>query len=580
MRTEMRLSNWRQNSVIKEVILAINLLAFVTVIMTLWLVQPSPLRPMGFFSYELLTPITFWVMLVALTVTSVFLVESESPFALLAILLALLAVRLPLFLMFKIPYGFDSYLYMNFIQGWHSTGSVSLSIDQATRAWPASFLMLYALRQAGISETVLWTAGTLVVYVVNAILLYLVFRISLNRKAARYALLVVSLAPTFNFYYSTVMSPQLVGATIFLMALLALSCYRLKTAHKTRYLFSFVGLFALLLFTHALTSLLLAVYVFILPLEGLLSRLLKKIGVSTKSNQTMISSPSKFFLLAGSMFTSVAAYLAVMANNYFRFVLTIFGLVITGRASTYQIPQAEYTVRMYAFNTNSLFVYGLRLLPLALSTLLVLFLLIRQLLRCLRTKQVSTHAMNVVYCAGLLTLVSFFLLKGLILEVPRLFDLTLLFVSIIVSPWFVLPRRSRSRDLFRISLLLAILTVSSTLGMAVQSSEFVYYQQEKQAVTFVAHTYPTGQLYTDARLLSFARFYASNMVVMLVPPELSGMLPNRSSTPVLLLISYHSLEYNQYRPLFVTPSEQVLDFALLHGRVVYSAEGVTVYSLS
>jgi len=569
--------------IVKVAIATVHFLIFVGLLITLLFVQPSPVEPLGYFSFELVAPFVFWPMLVALATTSILLVESDHPLAFPAIVITMLATRLPLLVMFRLPCHPDSYFYMSFIQEWHATGTIDLSVDQRVQFWPVSFLLLYAFRQFGVSELVLWSLGTLAIYGVNALLLYLVLRRFVNEKTTKYGLLVISLAPTFNFYYYETMGPQLLASSIFLAAVLALFAYE---RHPTkRRLSLFIGLFALLLFTHHLTALLLTSYVFMLLLEDPLALLLRKLRISSSVYPNSIGDRWKLLLLGAGMFLSWVGYLATIARDFALYFLSIMVAVITGKTSTYTYTSTSskiYALGTYAFNITSLFVYGFRLLPLIVSAILLFVLWIRETQKTLSFSVLSPEKLRALAATlsfGFLMLVSIVLLRGLFLEVPRLFDLVVLFSSILSATWFISAKRSQFTHILRGSFLLAIMIISSSLGMAVHASEFVYYQQEKEAILFVQGTYPTAKLYTDERLLAFARFFAPNADVRAIPPTLSVMLPNQTFKPTLVLVSYHSIVYDQYRPVFGHPPLQVLEFVQSKGRIVYSNNGITVYYL-
>jgi len=563
---------------VKATIAAVHFLIFTVLMICLLSVQPSPVEPMGYFSFELVTPFAFWSMLVALAITSVLSIESDHHLVFPAIVVTMFAMRLPLFAMFKLPYNPDSYVYMGFIQKWHAAGTIDLSVDWRVQFWPIFFLLLYAFRQFGVGELVLWSLGTLALYGVNALLLYLVLRRFVNKKTAKYALLAISLAPTFNFYYYQIMAPQLLASSIFLAALLALFAYERRPTKKR--LFLFVSLFGFLLLTHHLTALLLVGYVFMLLVENPLARLLRKFGIISLVHANSIGDGGKLIVLGAGMFLSWIGYLTTVAQDFARPFSSILVATLTRKTSTYD--WGACTVETYAFNISSMFLYGFRVLPLVVSALVLLALWIRETQKTVCSAVLppeKLRALAATLSFGLLMLVSIILLNGLFLEVPRLFDLAVLFSSTLLATWFISPKRSQFTRIMRGSFLLAIMIISSCLGIAVQSSQFVYYPEEKEAILFASRTYPTATLYTDERLLSFARFFAPNVNVRAIPPTLSSMLSNQTFMPILVLMSYHSIEYDRYRPLFGHPPSEVLQFVLSNSRIVYSYQGVTLYYL-
>jgi hypothetical protein len=127
--------------------------------------------------------------------------------------------------------------------------------------------------------------------------------------------------------------------------------------------------------------------------------------------------------------------------------------------------------------------------------------------------------------------------------------------------------------------MIAIIMVASTIGIAVHTSEFVYYSQEREATAFIFKTYPTAIVFTDERLLPFVKFFVPTMSVREIPIKLSDMLHNRPSLPSLVLISQHSIDYDLYRPVFATPPSKILTFVLANGYLVYSNEGINAYEL-
>ncbi len=561
----------------------VHFLIFVMIVITLLFVEPSPTKTMGYFSFEQLAPLTFWLLLVALTATSVLTIESHNAIALPAIIATMLAMRLPLFLMFKLPYNPDSYLYMNFIKEWALTGVIDLSVDQRVQFWPVSFLLLFAFRQIGVGELTLWSVGTLSLYSINAALIYLVLKRFLNDKVSKYALLVISIAPTLNFYYYQIMAPQLIGSTLFLLAILVLSAYQ-KRGEK-RKLGLFIAIFALLLFTHHATALLLSLYVFVLLIQGPLASLLAKFRILTEHHTLPVDNRSTLALLGLAMVMGWATYLATVAQQFTRRFWSTIIAVLAGRTSTYNFEETcgSYSIECYAFNLSSFPVYGMRLAPLIVSASVLLALWIRQTPKELRSKSVRREklgALTVALSFGFLMLISLLLLKGLFLEVPRLFDLVVLFSSVLSASWFISQKGSQLLCIGKASLLLGTMIVASTLGIAVQSSQFVYYEAEKEAILFVSRTYPTASLFTDERLFTFAKFFARNIDVKPIPLELSGMLPDGKITTSVVLISHHSLLYDRYRPVFGHPPLEVLQFVLSHGRIIYSDNGITSYYLA
>ncbi len=569
-------------SIVKATIPAVHFVIFLGLVVTLLLVQPLPVDPLGYFSFELLTPFWFWAMVAALAVTSVLLIESNNPLALPAIVVGMLAMRLPLFLLFKLPYHPDSYLYMGFVQEWRSSGTIHLSMDLRTQFWPVFFLFLYAITQLGVSELILWSLGTSVLYAVNALLIYWVLRRFVNQKTAKYALLVISAAPTFNFYYYLIMAPQLLASSVFLTALLALFAYERLPSKKR--LSIFIGLFALLLFTHHLTALILVGYVFTLLFENPLAWFLRKFGVTSLAHPNPRGNRWKPLLLGTGMFLTWAGYLATVAQEFVQKFLSIVVQAVAGKIGTYAptTSPSGYVLETYAFNLSSVLLYGFRLLPVAVSALLILILWVRETQKTLLTSILSPEklrALTATLSFGSLMLVSAILLKGLFLEIPRIFDLVVLFSSIFSATWFIPKKNSKFTLVARGSILLAIMIISSTLGIAIQSSEFVYYTQERLAVQYISGSYPAAILYTDERLVTFARFFAPNLDVRTVPQTLSSMLPNQTSILIFVLISHHSIAYDRYRPVFGHPPLLVLQFVQGNGIIVYSDNGISVYYL-
>ncbi len=566
---------------IKEALVLAHFLLFVGLSISLFSVRPSPIEPLGYFSFELIAPLVYWPMLVALTIISVILVELDHILALPVIIVTMLAMRLPLLLMFKLPYHPDSYTYMGLIQAWRTTGEINLSLDLRSQYWPVAFLFLLALTKLGFSEIQLFTVGPIVTYCINALLIFLLLRRFLKGKTADYALLLISLAPTFNFYYYQVMSPQLIASTLFLGALVVLFAYESQTRIST--LAVFACLFVLLLFTHHLTSLLLAVSPLVLVLGRILSRLSEGSRTLSLNSSRSNLSTRKLVSLTAGMLTVWIAYLVLAARDFtWRFVTILIG-VLSGTPSTYSgrtVTGELYSIGLYAFNFDSVFVYGWRLLPLVVSGLLILLVAVMTIAKIVRSRKFSRGKLTVLAAIvwfAFLILVSIGLLKGLFLEVPRLFDLLILFASVLVADWFLHPHPQRLSIILRGASLLSLLIVSSTLGMAIHATEFVYYAQERDAVIFVASNYHGAHLYTDERMLYFAEFFAPNLHVTNIPLNLSTMLSNRTTMPVLILISYHSVVYDRYRPVFGHPPTEVLQFVEENGRVVYSNYGISVY---
>jgi hypothetical protein len=291
-------------------------------------------------------------------------------------------------------------------------------------------------------------------------------------------------------------------------------------------------------------------------------------------------------LIVGTgMILSWVSYMATVARplsqEFFGTFIAIFGEKI----STYipNGPAANYTIETYAFNLNSLSLYGYRLIPLGISILLFFGLatkMTQRNLSSLAKSPAKLRSITAITCIGSLILLSLVVLHGLFLEVPRLFDLLVLFTGFVVGDWFITPNRKQLNRILTASILVGIMIVSTTIGIAVQSSEFVYYPSEKNAVLYVTATYPNSTLYTDQRLATFAAFFAPSIDVKLIPQSLLGMRPNQTISHILVLISYHSIVYNQYRPLFPQSPEQVMQFLQNYGKMVYGQDGVFVYYLS
>jgi hypothetical protein len=385
----MRLRNVERifGQYISKAIIAVHLLAFSGFVISLLLINPSPAEQMGYFSFELMLPFASWPILVVLVASSVLLIELRDRFALPAIVLTMLAMRLPLLLMFKLPYEPDSYTYMSFIQQWHTTGKVDLTIDARAQFWPVMFLLLYAFRVVGVSEIILWTLGPPFIYMINAILIVLLLRRFLNPRLAEYALLLISLTPTFNFYYYQILAPQLVASTLFLAALIALFDYEQRPTFMR--LTIFIGTFVALLFTHHLTSLLLAAYTSVLFFERPLSRFFARLfDVQLHVSKSSLSQ-TRLGVLGVGTFSIWVVYLIVVARDVSgRFASVLIG-VLTGKTSTYPSPPS-YSIGVYAFNLGSVFVYGFRLLPIALGTLLIVLLSIGGMRKILSSRELSS----------------------------------------------------------------------------------------------------------------------------------------------------------------------------------------------
>jgi hypothetical protein len=560
-------------------------------------INPTPLDAMGYFSYELLVPIICWFLLVGSIATSVLMIESDHALAFPAIVGVVLAARAPLFLMFKLPYNPDSYFYMNIIRYWHQSGVINLTVDVRAQYWPVSYLLLYGFREIGISELTLWSAGTLTLYAVNALLAYLLLRTYVSEKASRYALLLIAVAPTFNFYFYTIMAPQLIASTFFLGGLLALSAY--ERQQRKRHLLLSVGLFVVLLFTHHLTALLLAGYALILAVEKPFARLLEFAGI--KSAETV--SPRwhwwKPFVLGIGMMSAFVGFLATIAQGFFTRYFPIMLAVLTGRSSTYaDVPaqgstqtvsgasagasaQGIYTISNYTFSFDSIYVYGFRLMPLLIGSVIFFSLWAWQLKNKSQDHSLSPEDIRstvLTATLGVLIIFSLIVLKGLFLEVSRLWDMSVLFASAVLGSWFVRPQAKKRAHFAKVWIVLSLLVITSVVGIAVQTSEYVYYQDERQAVLFSATHCGGSVLYTDERLFPFAMYWAPGLVVRLIPPNLLTMTEAQSQQ-VIVLISSHSILYDQYRSLFGHPPGEVAQFVENRGVLIFEQNGVYIYRI-
>jgi hypothetical protein len=566
------------NSVLISRILVsvIPIIIFCGVALSLLAVKVSPVDMLGYFSIEAVTPLIYWVLLVALVAFSVLSIESNNRTALIAIVLTMLTMRIPFILMFKLPPEPDSYIYMGIIQKWHQTGTIDLTVDLRARYWPVFFLFMYCLRVLGINELTIWSLGPMIIGVVNALLIFSILRTFVSQRAAMYALLFVSLAPTFNFYYYQVLAPQLLAATIFLVAVLVLLRYEPRRAKVT--FAAFIGLFMLLLLTHHLTTLLLIAYVFFMILEAPLVGVLNRLGITSTEIKDSIRRRNLGILGVGMLVVWVS-YLFLVAQQFTRLTLGTLAATVAGQESTYGF--SSYSISTYAFNMNSFSVYGFRLTPLLISGFLLLLMWgegFRKAFRITHSLAKKLRSLTATFGYGALMLFSIVVLKGLFLEIPRLFDLTVLFSSA-TSGYCFLQKQWKSTGLLKGIFILSILALSSTIGMAVHTAEFVYYPQERQAVSYAASNYPGVTLYTDERLLPFAAYFAPSLDVRVFPSTLASMLPNGTLERSLVLLSSHSLTYEQYRDVFGQPSSNILQFLETHGHIVYSSDGVILYLL-
>jgi hypothetical protein len=570
-----------QSGIYRKIVPIIPIVAFALMVVSLWDVSPEPNVALGYFSFEFLAPLTYWVLLVALGASTVLLIQIGHRTAFIGIVLTMLAMRLPLLLMFKLPNGPDSYTYMDIVQQWHASGRVDLSIDLRAQFWPVSFLILYALTQLGLGGINLWLAAQPVLYCTNLVLVFILIRRLVSRRVADYATFLVCIIPTFNFYFYEIVAPQLFGATLFLLGLIAIFAYEKRPAASR--MLAFIAIFVVLLFTHHLTSLLLAGCVFALAVEDVLGKRLAKRLATPKSPIKAFRQRHLLLLSFGMILVWFIYFFGVSQVLSHRF-LGIFSGVLQGRTSTYQ-PEGSvglYSIETYAFNVGSLSVYNYRLIPLGIAVSIPVglwFVQLRKIVMSRKLDQATFRILAPTFFFAFLMTVSFTLLKGLFLEIPRLFDVIVLFSSVTIAVWFVKPKRVKSMNFAKALSLVLIVMVASTLGMAVHSSEFVYYAQERDAVLFVSKMYVNPVLYTDERLLTFAEYFAPTVPVREIPITLSDMLPNRASPTVLVLISCHSVAYNSYRAVFIDSPSDVLHFVEANGAVVYSNQGIVVYNL-
>ncbi|MGA8905917.1 MAG: hypothetical protein WB661_13025 [Candidatus Bathyarchaeia archaeon] len=568
-----------QSAIFRRIVAITPMITFALIVASLLAVTPEPNVALGYFSFEFLAPWTYWVLLLALGASTVFLIQMNHRLAFFGIVLTMLAMRLPLLLMFKLPNGPDSYTYMNIIQQWNAAGRIDLTIDSRAQFWPVSFLLLYALTKLGLGEINLWLAALPVLYFTNLLLASILLKRLTSKKIAEYATLLVCVAPTFNFYFYEIVAPQLFGATLFLLGLIIIFEYE-KRRVVSRIL-AFIAVFVVLLFTHHLTSLLLAAYVFMLAVGEMLAKHLKKRLATPKGP---IAGFKHLLPLSFGMILAWFIYFFGVSQVISHRFLGVLISVLQGNPSSYPLGEGPgpYFIGTYAFSVNSLSVYNYRLIPLGIAGLLVLAVWFVQTKKIVLSHRFDRANLRIFASTGFfafLMIVSFTLLNGLFLEIPRLFDVVVLFASVPIAGWFVNSQKVKSINSAKVLSLVLIVMVASTLGMGVHSSEFVYYTQERDAILFVTKLYPHAVLYTDERLVAFAGYFAPTFVVREIPLTLTDMLPNRTSPTVLVLISYHSLAYNSYRPVYIDAPSEILHFVETGGTVVYSNQGIEVYTL-
>jgi hypothetical protein len=247
---------------------------------------------------------------------------------------------------------------------------------------------------------------------------------------------------------------------------------------------AFIAIFVVLLFTHHLTSLLLAACVFVLAVEDALAKRLTKRLATSKSPIKAFHQRHLLLLSFGMILVWFTYFFGVSQVPSHR-LLDILFAVLQGRTSTYPILEQSvgpYSIETYAFNVGSLPVYNYRLVPLGIAVLIPAVLWFVQLKKIVISRKLDHATLRILaptFFFAFLMIVSFTLLNGLFLEIPRLFDVIVLFSSVAIAVWFVKPRRVKSMNFAKALSLVLIVMVASTLGMAVHSSEFVYYAQER-----------------------------------------------------------------------------------------------------
>jgi hypothetical protein len=277
---------------------------------------------------------------------------------------------------------------------------------------------------------------------------------------------------------------------------------------------------------------------------------------------------------------------STISHGFSRILLDVLqGTTTTYQSESYFIEKDFFNLTLlkkFAFNADSLAIYNYRLIPLGISILVFGALWFLQLRRTLLFQKFDKSTLRTVistFFFALVAIFSFIVLKGLFLEVPRLFDVFVVFASISIAGWFTRTEHLKRTEFLKAMSLILLVIITSTLGIAVHSSEFVYYPQERDAILFVSRGFDHPVLYTDERLLAFAGYFAPSISVREIPAALSDMLPNQTFPTVLLLISNHSLAYNSYRAVFVDPPHDILSFVESNGAIVYSNQGVNVYYL-
>jgi len=527
---------------------------------------------LGYFSFENAAPSIYWVLLVVSTILCYLTVTycDNDKLILSSLAVMVLIIRAPIFFLFGLPAGFDTYAYTKVAELWRRNGIAPT--DDPRTAWPVSYLLLYVLTFVGINPVDSAHFLPLLFYVLNTITIYAVSRVLFSSKVAALASFIIVLTPVFNLYYYSTYTAQLVASSFLLLALYSLFHYH--RTRRRRYLVGFFVLVVILILSHHFSSLLLA-WIMIAPWFLQHVRLiLEKTGIQIPTTVSL------------SKHAKMGVGIAIVSMGYFQLMaskLLARYLTSVGRS---ELP-SDMLLYKYPFSIQSMVVYGPRALPIQIpftlfAALAALWYITVRNKRKLSWQETFNYSICVTSIA--LVIVSMVILQGLFIEIPRLIDSIVLFGAPLIAT-AIIEFQGKLKQFKTIIVLGLILTAPLTsLGVAVHDIQFTYHQEELEAILLVRESYLSATVFTDERLVHFTAYFAPELVIKILPSTIQELgvladIERQERRNVFVLISPHSIYYNSYRQTFHGSPDQLLQFLNSCGEITYERNGVALYKL-
>ena len=230
---------------------------------------------LGEFWIDTLIPITFWVGIgTALLFFIIFLCSNINnlsknrvifSFLFLAILL-LLTMRsiFPIVFSSILEYAPDTNLYTNILDSWANLGIDFGEEGRYQHDYPLSFLLGYFFIKMGVPLTEFFRWAPFVIYVIDLVLLYLIYReLAFSNKIVFFSLFLFVISP-FKYFLTVLYCPNIVGAFFFLLSLYFTLRFVKKGSWGLKEIFPVITSIFLLMLSHHLS-----IMYFILTMLGL-----------------------------------------------------------------------------------------------------------------------------------------------------------------------------------------------------------------------------------------------------------------------------------------------------------------------